>query len=98
MAMGGGFLGIIGSVLSSVMSSLLAPKAPSPQPLPPPPAPAPAPEPPEDPSKKEEEDVGVVDPEAAKQRALRRRKSEQTQGGLLGLDEEALTKPTLLGE
>ena len=98
MAMGGGFGAIFGQIFSALASSLFAPSAPSPAPLPPPPAPAPPPPAPEEPSKKEEEDVGVVDPEAAKQRALRRRKEETSQGGLLGLDVESLTKPTLLGE
>lgn len=77
-AVGGsaGFGSIITSVLGTVLSSALAPKPPSPQAPPAPPAPAPAPTPPAQVTQVGQEEP-VVDTEAARVRATKRRKAAE---------------------
>ncbi len=107
MGGGGGIIGsIISSVFSTVLSSALAPSAPSapaPAPAPPPPAVEPVPEAPEPANVSElgaDAQVAVVDTEAAKSRAVKRRRAAN-QKTLFGLSSESDTEnvsKSLLGE
>ena len=101
----GGGLGVLGSIISAVVPALMqssAPTPPAPAPLPPPPQPAEAPKAPEvaDTITQPEQ---VVDTEAARVRAQKRRAEAESRQQLLSLGEQqedesvTLTK-SLLGE
>lgn len=97
----GGASGILGSVVSTVLSSALAPGAPSPAAPPAPPPVQAAPEPAPAVEKVDDAKEPVVDTEAARIRASKRRKAAEDKQ-LFALSEDSndsviLTK-SLLGE
>lgn len=86
-------LPIFGSVFSSVASSLLAPSPPSPPALQAPPPP------PALPTEPTAEPKGALDQEAARARALRRRKGLEQESLISSAGEgKSTSKKTLLGE